>query len=476
MTSSVRPATWWPRKASSSSECGRARPSTSLVPSATRANLPYAYASSSVSRPPGRTATPTAVSRGSSGCCAARSPAAATSRASTQLAGSSSPSALRTSGVVMRSGADCHVNAKRSLSVIHSWFTVGSSPASRRSTTPRRWSMRMAEPCESCSAMPGVETRSNGRDRNRYAALVRAPTGQICTVLPEKYDANGRPEVSSAAAPSGASPTKPSTEVSKVPICWLAPRFCRSMKTSPAISSENRVHRWHRMQRSRSSRIWVEIAIGLGNVRLTSTNRVLARPLLIAWFCRGHSPPLSHTGQSRGWLISSSSMTPCWALSASGDVCCVLTCMPGVASRVQLACGLGILASLPSRPGAQTSTRHWRQAPAGASSGWSQKRGIWMPSCSAARMTRVPLGTAVSMPSTVNVTVSPAGSACGDRCGRDQGRRRVAREDRIVMRAPPRECASACRRTGCCAPVGTGRPRGCACRPRTRTGSTGRPT
>ena len=42
VTSSVRPATWWPRKVSSSAECGRARPSTSLVPSATRANLPYA--------------------------------------------------------------------------------------------------------------------------------------------------------------------------------------------------------------------------------------------------------------------------------------------------------------------------------------------------------------------------------------------------------------------------------------------------
>ena len=67
----------------------------------------------------------------------------------------------------MRSGADCQVNAKRSLSLIHSWFTAGSSPASRRSTTPRRWSMRIAEPLESCSEMPGVETRSNGRERNR---------------------------------------------------------------------------------------------------------------------------------------------------------------------------------------------------------------------------------------------------------------------------------------------------------------------
>ena len=133
-------------------------------------------------------------------------------------------------GCVMRSGADCHVNAKRSLSVIHSWLTVGSSPASRRSTTPRRWSMRMADPCESCSAMPGVETRSNGRDRNRYAALVRAPTGQICTVLPEKYDANGRPDVSSArGAQRGLADEAEHGRCRSVPICWLAPRFCRSM-------------------------------------------------------------------------------------------------------------------------------------------------------------------------------------------------------------------------------------------------------
>ena len=168
------------------------------------------------------------------------------------------------------------------------------------------------------------------------------------------------------------------------------------MNGSPAISRENRVQRWHRMQRSRSSRISVEIAIGLGNVRLTSTNRLVARPLLIAWFCSGHSPPLSQTGQSSGWLMSSSSMTPCCALSATAEVRCVRTTMPGVASSVQDACGFGIARRLPSRSGVETSTRHCRHAPTGASSGWSQNRGIWMPTCSAARMTRVPFGTATS--------------------------------------------------------------------------------
>src|SRR6202020_2479525 len=52
------------------------------------------------------------------------------------------------------------------------------------------------------------------------------------------------------------------------------------------------------------------------------------------------------------------------------------------------------------------STRHWRQAPIGSSSGWSQNRGMAMPSISAARITSVPLGTLISNPSMVTVTVS----------------------------------------------------------------------
>ena len=56
---------------------------------------------------------------------------------------------------------------------------------------PRRWSTRIAEPQLSCSATEGVETRSKGRERKRYSALVSAPTGQIWIVLPEKYDSQG---------------------------------------------------------------------------------------------------------------------------------------------------------------------------------------------------------------------------------------------------------------------------------------------
>ena len=132
-------------------------------------------------------------------------------------------------------------------------------------------------------------------------------------------------------------------------------------------------------------------------------NRVSPRPLLIAWFCSGHSPPLSQTGQSSGWLISRNSICPCWALSATGEVAWVLTTMPSATVIVHEACGFGMPRPLPA---SGTSTRHWRQAPTGASSGWSQNRGICTPTCSAARITRVFLGTETSMPSMVRVTSS----------------------------------------------------------------------
>src|SRR6202008_923435 len=169
------------------------------------------------------------------------------------------------------------------------------------------------------------------------------------------------------------------------------------MNGSPAIWSENRVQRAHRMQRSRSSSTCEEMLIGLVNVGLTSWNLESGRPLDIAWFCSGHSPPLSHIGQSSGWLISSSSITPCCALSAASELNCVRTTMSSVTGMVHDAIGL----RCPS-----ISTRHWRQAPTGSSSGWSQNRGICTPINSAARITKVPLGTLTSVPSMVNVTSS----------------------------------------------------------------------
>ncbi len=63
-------------------------------------------------------------------------------------------------------------------------------------------------------------------------------------------------------------------------------------------------------------------------------------PCDMAWFCSGHSPPLSQTGQSSGWLMSSSSITPCWAFSATGEVSWDFTTMPSVHVMVQDAMGL----------------------------------------------------------------------------------------------------------------------------------------
>ena len=72
--------------------------------------------------------------------------------------------------------------------------------------------------------------------------------------------------------------------------------------------------------------------------------------------------------------------------------------MPSATGSVQEACGFGNGRPLPA---SGMSTRHWRQAPTGSSSGWSQNRGIWTPTCSAARISRVSLGTLTWMPSMV---------------------------------------------------------------------------
>ena len=221
------------------------------------------------------------------------------------------------------------------------------------------------------------------------------------------------------------------------------------------------------MQRSRSRRICVEILIGFGKVRLMSMKRLVGRPLLIAWFCSGHSPPLSHVGQSSGWLMSRSSITPCCALSATGDECCVPTTMPGATSIAHDGCGFGIGRTLPSRSGIATSTRHWRHAPTGLSSGWSQKRGIAIPISSAARMMSVPFGTDVSTPSIVRVTrFGSTGTASAP----------AVLSVVVVMRAPPllrRRNGAGCSRTARSAAAGTARSRATSCLPRTPHGSTG---
>src|ERR1700689_1001583 len=78
---------------------------------------------------------------------------------------------------------------------------------------------------------------------------------------------------------------------------------------------------------------------------------------------------------------------------------------------------------------ASTSTKHCRHPPTGSSSGWSQNRGICTPINSAARITKVPLGTLSSVPSMVNVTSSgwetffPVSAVC------------------VISAAPPHRCA-----------------------------------
>ncbi len=211
---------------------------------------------------------------------------------------------------------------------------------------------------------------------------MRAPTGQIWMVLPEKYDSKGSPW--------------------PMPTCWSAPRSSSSIIGSPAIWLLNRVQRAHSTHRSRSSSTCAEIGTGFSKVRLRPSKRVSGSPTDIAWFCSGHSPPLSQTGQSSGWLMSSSSITPRCAFSATGEVSWVLITMPSVQVMVQEATGL----RWPS-----ISTMHWRQAPAGSSSGWSQNRGISMPRSSAARITRVPLGTESAIPSMVTEIRSSGGTA-----------------------------------------------------------------
>lgn len=155
-------------------------------------------------------------------------------------------------------------------------------------------------------------------------------------MFPEKYDSKGSP--------------------SPVPTCWSAPRSISSIIGSPAIWLLNRVQRAHSTHRSRSSSTWVEMGTGFSYVRFFPSKRDSAPPCDIAWFCSGHSPPLSQTGQSSGWLMSSSSITPYWAFSATGEVSCVFTTIPSVHVIVQDAMGL----RCPS-----TSTMHWRQAPHG---------------------------------------------------------------------------------------------------------------
>ena len=100
-----------------------------------------------------------------------------------------------------------------------------------------------------------------------------------------------------------------------------------------------------------------ERASGFSKWRLGSVKRLLPPPQPKVTSCSGHSPPLSHTGQSSGWLMSRNSTTAsceCFTRSV-----CVLTTIPSLTGVEHAVCSLG----MPS-----ISTRHMRQAPTGAPS------------------------------------------------------------------------------------------------------------
>ncbi len=84
-----------------------------------------------------------------------------------------------------------------------------------------------------------------------------------------------------------------------------------------------------------------------------------------------------------------------WASLALGEL--VWTTMPSVTCVLQAICSFGIFS---------ISTRHMRQLPSTVRSGCQQKRGMRIPSCSAARITVVPGATSICLPSIVHLGIA----------------------------------------------------------------------
>ncbi len=177
------------------------------------------------------------------------------------------------------------------------------------------------------------------------------------------------------------------------------------MNGSPAISSEKRVQRWHSTQRSRSSSTCVEIGSGFGNVRFVSRKRESVRPVVIAWFCSGHSPPLSQMGAVEGVVDEQQLHHP--LLRLLGDRGRVLGAHDHAVGDGHRAAGLRL------RHGTAAHLHLDQALAAGArdrGGGWSQNRGTMIPSRSHVRMRISPLGGAsTSRPSMVSRTY-PSGT------------------------------------------------------------------
>ena len=118
---------------------------------------------------------------------------------------------------------------------------------------------------------------------------------------------------------------------------------------SPSTSRMNRTQRVQRMQRWRLS-----ISVGPkstspltpspSNTRRGKSIRLSSGPNVYEKSCSGHSPPLSQTGQSSGWLTSRNSNTPARAATTSGVR--VLTTMPSVQTVEHDVCSFGIFSIL----------------------------------------------------------------------------------------------------------------------------------
>src|SRR6266849_1627701 len=134
--------------------------------------------------------------------------------------------------------------------------------------------------------------------------------------------------------------------------------------------------------------------IGFLKCSLGPSMRLVGYPWRNVKSCSGHSPPLSQTGQSSGWLTSSNSRMSARACTAMAV--CVRTTMPSITGVVHAVCGRG-------GPG-ENSTRQSRHAPTGSSSWWQQKTAISTPPSLAASTTSVPAGTARLWPSIVTFT------------------------------------------------------------------------
>ena len=128
------------------------------------------------------------------------------------------------------------------------------------------------------------------------------------------------------------------------------------------------------MQRSRSIAISGESASGFSKWRLGSMKRELPPgPSRYEMSCSGHSPPLSQTGQSSGWLTSRNSTTAFCASLHPRRSACGRPCRRGPgSSRRSAASG-----SPRSRPGTCGRRRPARRASARNRRPGSRRRRAW---------------------------------------------------------------------------------------------------